>query len=84
MLKCRDIAAHASEHLDRQLNWHQTLGYSVHLLVCGHCRQFVRHLRTTIAFAKALPEQPPLTDAQAQAIVERALNPAHGHHNTHP
>ena len=78
MLKCRDIAAHASDRLDGQLSWGQALGYGVHLLVCGHCRQFLRHLRTTITYTRALPGQAPLPDAETQAIVARVLDPASG------
>lgn len=75
MLKCSDIAKHASDKLDGELTWSQSLGYGMHLLVCGHCRYFLRHLRTTIAYARALPEPPPLEQSDAERIVERTLNP---------
>jgi anti-sigma factor ChrR (cupin superfamily) len=84
MLKCRDIAAHASDRLDGQLSWRQSLGYGVHLLVCGHCRQFLRHLRTTITYTRALPEQAPLPEAETQAIVARVLDPAPDSIAPHP
>lgn len=74
MLKCRDIAAQASDHIDGQLSWRQSLGYGMHLLVCGYCRHFIRHLRTTITYARALPEQAPLTTEQAQRIADQALD----------
>ena len=80
MLNCRDIAARASEHLDGDLRWHQSLGYGMHLLVCGHCRQFLRHLRITIAYTRALPEHNALEPdaleySDAERIVEHTLNP---------
>lgn len=74
MLKCKDIAAHASDRLDGQLTWRQSLGYGMHLLVCGHCRQFVRQLRITITYARALPEQAPLSTEEARRITDHALN----------
>jgi hypothetical protein len=74
MLKCEDIARHASDHLEGQLTWRQSVGYGVHLLACGYCRHFLRHLRTTIAYARALPQQDPLSDDDAQRIAGRALD----------
>ncbi len=71
MLKCKDIAAHASEHIDGELTWKQSLGYGVHLLVCGYCRRFVRQLRTTIACARAVASKDALPPEDAQKIAER-------------
>jgi len=72
MLKCKDIAAHASEHVDGELNWKQSLRYGLHLFVCGYCRRFVRQLRTTIACARAVADKDTLAPEVAQAIAERA------------
>ena len=74
MLKCKDIAVHASDCLDGQLTWRQSLGYGMHLLVCGHCRQFLRHLRTTITYTRALPEPAPLGNEEARRIADQALD----------
>ncbi len=71
MLRCKDIAAHASEHIDGELNWKQSLGYGLHLFVCGYCRRFVRQLRTTIACARAVAAADTLPAEDAQTIAER-------------
>lgn len=71
MLRCKDIAAHASEHIDGELNWKQSLGYGLHLFVCGYCRRFVRQLRTTIACARAVAGSDALPMEDAQKIAER-------------
>ncbi len=73
MLKCKDIAAHASDHVDGELGWRASLGYGMHLLVCGYCRRFVRQLRTTIACARAAAAQDTLAPEEAQRIADRAL-----------
>lgn len=72
MLKCRDIGHQASDYADGSLTWRESLHYGIHLLMCGHCRTFVRHLRTTIAFTRALPEQEILSDEQIATIVNHA------------
>ncbi|WP_062060464.1 zf-HC2 domain-containing protein [Cellvibrio sp. OA-2007] len=50
MLSCKQVAALASDYLDRnsldnntQLKWQIRL----HLLMCANCRRFVRHLKIT-------------------------------------
>jgi len=72
MLKCREISQMASDYTDKSLTWHQSLGYSMHLLMCGHCRLFVRQLRTTVAYARALPEPEALSDREVAAVVTKA------------
>ena len=74
MLKCKDMATHASDHLDGQLTWRQSLGFGVHLLACGYCRHFLRHLRTTIAYARVMSAQDSLPEDEAKRIAERALD----------
>jgi hypothetical protein len=76
MLRCKDIAAHASEHIDGELNWKQSLGYGLHLLVCGYCRRFVRQLRTTIACARAVAADDALAHDEARRISERVYDHA--------
>ncbi|MCB1665491.1 MAG: anti-sigma factor [Pseudomonadales bacterium] len=76
MLSCRDIAAKASDHLDRKLTFSQSLGYGFHLLLCGYCREFVRHLRTTIELSQHLGEQNQLSDEEAARIAQHTLEQA--------
>ena len=76
MLKCRDIAAHASEHIDGELNWRQRLDYGMHLLLCGYCRQFIRQLRASVHCARLMASRDILDDEQARAIAEQALDRA--------
>lgn len=73
MLSCRDIAKQASDHIDKKLTFRQSLSYGFHLLLCGYCRKFVRHLRTTINFSQQLSGHDHLTDEQAARIAAKAL-----------
>jgi Putative zinc-finger len=47
MLNCKQVATLASEYIDQNtdagLNWK----IRVHLLMCSHCRRFIRHLKIT-------------------------------------
>jgi len=79
MLKCRDIANQASDYLDDNQTLRQRLAVAVHLLICGHCRAFIRQLRLALVYYRRLPVQT-LDDAEAAAITQRAI----GKHHQHP
>tara|TARA_R100001377_G_scaffold74604_2_gene50899 strand:+ start:1091 stop:1330 length:240 start_codon:yes stop_codon:yes gene_type:complete len=76
MLSCRDIAKQASDHIDKKLTLRQSLGYGFHLLLCGYCRKFVGHLRTTIELSHQLSGQDHLSDEEAASIATKALEQA--------
>lgn len=69
MLTCKDISNQASDHLERELSPRQRLAFALHLLLCGNCREFVRHLRSAVITFRGLPVQE-LDPAQAKALVE--------------
>ncbi len=53
MLKCRDVAHDASDFIDGRIPWYRRPAWYLHLLICGHCRRFLRHFRTSIQVASA-------------------------------
>lgn len=65
MLNCREVTEKASDYLDQALPWRQRLGMRVHLLMCQHCRRYVRQLH---AIAKALGLMP------AREVPEETVN----------
>lgn len=42
---CKDVADHASDHLEGVLPWRVRLQLTVHLAMCQHCRRLVRQMR---------------------------------------
>ncbi|PWB30193.1 anti-sigma factor [Pseudomonas sp. SDI] len=68
MLSCKELVACASDYLDGQQGFAQYLRTRQHLLLCRHCRRFIRQLRLTQATLRALP-QAPVDDAES--IVQR-------------
>lgn len=79
MLNCKNVVKQASYYLDRDQQpcdeapctpyWKIRL----HLLLCGHCRRFMRHLQTTRTVATHIAgshESHPSTDAVIKHVKE--------------
>ena len=46
MLSCKELAQHqASDYIDKQLTFRQRFGVQVHLVLCDHCRRFIKQLK---------------------------------------
>lgn len=57
MLTCKELVARSSDLLDEQLGWREKLALRRHLLLCRHCRRYLRQMRLTQATLRALPEE---------------------------
>lgn len=68
MLSCKELVACASDYLDEQQGFVQRLRTRQHLLLCRHCRLFIRQLRLTQATLRAMP---PTRVDDAESIVQR-------------
>ena len=53
MLKCRDLAHIASDYIDGELGPMDTVSVKMHLMMCGHCRNFIGNLRSSIKLMEA-------------------------------
>lgn len=58
MLSCKELVARSSDFLDGQLDFRGQLAVRSRLLMCRHCRRFIRQMRLTQATVRHLPEGP--------------------------
>lgn len=70
MLKCREIVAHSSAYLEHEMPLGRRLQYRMHLLVCHHCRRFIRQFRAAIKMTRQL-SGPAVSSAQIEAVSSR-------------
>lgn len=42
MLNCREVSKQASPYVDGELPWRERMAVKMHLLMCHHCRRFMR------------------------------------------
>lgn len=69
MLKCRDVLALGSAYVDGATTPGERMALRLHLLICGHCRKFVRSLRLTVRTVEQVPV--PADELQVQRILSR-------------
>lgn len=69
MLKCRDVLALGSVYVDGAQSPGQRFALRTHLLICGHCRRYIRALRLTVRSIDALSL--PASEAQVAAVLAR-------------
>jgi predicted anti-sigma-YlaC factor YlaD len=83
MLTCRELVqSRASDYLDGQLNWRARAGVRFHLLLCNHCRRFLRQLQLLRRLLGAWPEPAP-REAEVRSLAER-LYREHRHRADQP
>jgi predicted anti-sigma-YlaC factor YlaD len=71
MLTCRDLVQNlASDYLDVQLTWRQRAAVRFHLLICNHCRRFIRQLRLVRSLLARRSEPQP-EESEVREIAER-------------
>ena len=72
MLSCKDVANRASDYLDNQTDARLRWQIRLHLMMCSHCRRFMRHLRLTRHLVKNTVQQEK-NDIDTEAIYRRVL-----------
>ena len=71
MLTCKDICENATDYLEEPGGILARLQLRFHLLICKHCRRFMRQFRATVGVSAQLNEIPAPTDAEIDALVDQ-------------
>jgi hypothetical protein len=65
MLSCREVSERASDLIDGRASWRVRTEARLHLLMCRHCRRYVRQLRLTVQALRSTGRSEPPVDAQS-------------------
>lgn len=68
MLSCKQVATLASDYLDKNTNQRLHWKVRMHLLMCSHCRRFIKHLKIT---KQLTPKTQLLDDKDVDVILEK-------------
>ena len=69
MLKCRDVPQHAELPLAGDMTPGQRFSLRMHLLMCHHCRRYVRQLRVLMGALPQVAEDS--TDEEVRRVLDR-------------
>ncbi len=70
MLSCRQIVDQASDYLEHDVSFSQRLQFRIHLLMCHHCRRFIRQFSAAMQMTRCLSKTP-VSQAQIDAVLHR-------------
>ncbi|MFT5719871.1 MAG: putative anti-sigma-YlaC factor YlaD [Motiliproteus sp.] len=70
MLKCREIVAQSSTYLELEMPFGRRLEYRMHLLMCQHCRRFIRQFSAATQMTRQLSE-PAVSSAEIEAVLSK-------------
>lgn len=72
MLRCRELVDHADQLLDGSANRRQRFAIKLHLLMCRHCRRYVRQLQ---ALLQAIPRMHGrASDMEVRRVMDRIVD----------
>ncbi len=71
MLKCKEVVDRADALVDgTPLSWRERFALRMHLLMCHHCRRYVRQLHALVTSLNG-KNTPPASDEQVQGILDK-------------
>lgn len=76
MLSCRDFVNNADQLLDRDLRVSTRIALQIHLLLCRHCRRYLKQLRRLV---EAIPF---MHNKATEEEVRKVMDCIHSHENT--
>lgn len=68
MLKCREVPAEVSLNIDAELPWRRRLALRIHVLMCSHCRRYLRQARQIATAWRSYGE--PASEAEVSAVLD--------------
>lgn len=58
MMSCSEITEQVTAYLDRRMPLSQRMAFRMHIMMCRHCRRYLRQMRATVALTGKMPVEP--------------------------
>lgn len=69
MLNCREVVSSADALVDHELSWRRRWQLRLHLLLCQHCRRYMRNFRRLL---RAVPfMHRPASEEEVEQVMRR-------------
>ena len=69
MLKCQEVVEQADAYLASELTSWQRFQFNLHLMVCRHCRRYIKAFKITEQVSQQLPIANAMPDVDISALV---------------
>jgi hypothetical protein len=73
IITCKRVSQTASDFIEGPTTLWQRTKLRLHLIICKHCRRYLRHLRLVIGVTRAMAPREEPTDAEIDALVGRLI-----------
>jgi predicted anti-sigma-YlaC factor YlaD len=73
MFSCKDIHQRSSQYINGENSLLTKAGVLMHILMCGHCRLFIKQLRLTVKTIKKIPQHQQHNEDELDAMVDKLL-----------
>lgn len=83
MLNCREVTQQADRYLEGDLSRRQRFAMRLHLMLCSHCRRYVRQMRALLEAIPSIHQK--ATDREVEEIMAHlhaGQQPTAGHNDT--
>ena len=71
MITCKDVCDNATDFLEGPTTFLERANLRLHLLMCKHCRRFIRQFRTTVAVTRHLGDKEPPSDEEIDNLLQK-------------
>ena len=71
MVTCKQVSDSASDVLDGPTTFSQRLSLRLHLLMCKHCRRYVRQIQLVSGVARALARPPEPSEQEIEELIDK-------------
>lgn len=73
MITCRHVFDHASNYLEGPVSLRERILLVTHLIICKHCRRYIRQLKLAAGIAARIPAEEAPTDLEINALTQLLL-----------
>ncbi len=72
-LSCKNIVEQSTEYLEENANWASRLKIRFHLLMCHHCRRFIRHKKIANEYVLKQQQLQQFSDQQLEQKIDSIM-----------
>ena len=73
MITCKSVYDSASDYVEGPVSLRRRLQFYLHLVICKHCRRYLRQISLAMGVASVVPPMETPTDAEVDTLAKRLM-----------